>query len=103
MAKTNTGLVAYAKANIGNPYWYGTFGQVGTQTLLDSKRKQYPSFYTSARYAACKKDIGKRVHDCVGLIKATCGATALQPRRNIAPRRMCRQTVCLPNVPNTAT
>lgn len=70
MAKTNTGLVAYAKANIGNPYWYGTFGQVGTQTLLDSKRKQYPSFYTSARYAAC---------------------------------RMCRQTVCLPNVPNTAT
>lgn len=69
MAKTNTGLVAYAKANIGNPYWYGTFGQVGTQTLLDSKRKQYPSFYTSARYAACKKDIGKRVHDCVGLIK----------------------------------
>lgn len=48
MAKTNTGLVAYAKANIGNPYWYGTFGQVGTQTLLDSKRKQYPSFYTSA-------------------------------------------------------
>ena len=69
MAKTNTGLVAYAKANIGNPYWYGTFGQVGTQTLLDSKRKQYPSFYTSARYAARKKDIGKRVHDCVGLIK----------------------------------
>ena len=49
MAKTNTGLVAYAKANIGNPYWYGTFGQVGTQTLLDSKRKQYPSFYTSCQ------------------------------------------------------
>ena len=48
MAKTNTGLVAYAKANIGNPYWYGTFGQVGTQTLLDSKRKQYPCLlYTS--------------------------------------------------------
>jgi len=69
MTKTNTGLVSYARANLGNPYWYGTFGQTGTQALLDSKRHQYPSFYTNARYAACKKDIGKRVHDCVGLIK----------------------------------
>lgn len=69
MAKTNTGLVAYAKANLGNPYWYGTFGQTGTQALLDSKRRQYPSFYTSSMYTKCKKDIGKRVHDCVGLIK----------------------------------
>lgn len=69
MAKTNTGLVAYAQANLGNPYWYGTFGQTGTQNLLDSKRNQYPSFYTNARYSECKKDIGKRVHDCVGLIK----------------------------------
>ncbi|HJI69665.1 MAG TPA: hypothetical protein OIM14_05180 [Oscillospiraceae bacterium] len=86
MAKTNTGLVAYAKANIGNPYWYGTFGQVGTQTLLDSKRKQYPSFYTSARYAACKKDIGKRVHDCVGLIKGYLwsDSTTAAPKYNAA-------------------
>ena len=96
MAKTNTGLVAYAKANIGNPYWYGTFGQVGTQALLDSKRRQYPSFYTNSMYAKCKKDIGNRVHDFFGVI-------ALQPRRNITPRRMCRQTACSQNVPNTAT
>ena len=23
-SKTNTGLVAYAKAQVGNPYWYGS-------------------------------------------------------------------------------
>lgn len=86
MAKTNTGLVAYAKANLGNPYWYGTFGQVGTQNLLDSKRNQYPSFYTNARYSECKKDIGKRVHDCVGLIKGYLwsDSSTAAPRYNAA-------------------
>lgn len=86
MTKTNTGLVSYARANLGNPYWYGTFGQTGTQALLDSKRHQYPSFYTNARYAECKKDIGKRVHDCVGLIKGylwSDGSTAA-PKYNAA-------------------
>ena len=86
MTKTNTGLVSYARANLGNPYWYGTFGQTGTQALLDSKRHQYPSFYTNARYAECKKDIGKRVHDCVGLIKGylwSDGSTAV-PKYNAA-------------------
>jgi hypothetical protein len=69
MSKTNTGLVAYAKAQLGNPYWYGTFGQTGTASLLESKARQYPSFYTSARLANARKQYGKRVHDCVGLIK----------------------------------
>ena len=27
MSKTNTGLVAYAKAQLGKPYWWETFGQ----------------------------------------------------------------------------
>lgn len=69
MSKTNTGLVAYAKAQLGLPYWYGTFGQTGTASLLESKARQYPSFYTSARLANARKQYGKRVHDCVGLIK----------------------------------
>ena len=38
MAKTNTGLVAYAKAQLGLPYWYGTFGQIGTEALYNSKK-----------------------------------------------------------------
>lgn len=66
MIKTNTGLVAYAKAQLGLPYWYGTYGQTATEALYTSKKKQYPSYYTATDFT---KQYGKRVHDCVGLIK----------------------------------
>ncbi len=69
MAKTNMGLVAYAKAQLGKPYWYGTFGNTATESLLSSKKGQYPSHYTSSRMAKYRSQLGKRVHDCVGLIK----------------------------------
>lgn len=69
-AKTNNGLVAYAKAQLGKPYWYGTFGQEGTNTLLTQKQRQYSSMYTKERVANCRKQYGEKVHDCVGLIKA---------------------------------
>jgi hypothetical protein len=66
MAKTNIGLVEYAKAQLGLPYWYGCFGQISTEALYNSKKKQYPSFYTATDY---KKQYNKKVHDCIGLIK----------------------------------
>ena len=66
MSKTNIGLVEYAKAQLGKPYWFGCFGQTSTEALYNSKRKQYPSFYTATDY---KRQYGQRVHDCVGLIK----------------------------------
>lgn len=66
MLKTNIGLVEYAKAQLGKPYWFGCFGQTSTETLYNSKRKQYPSFYTATDY---KRQYGQRVHDCIGLIK----------------------------------
>lgn len=69
MNKTNTGLVTYAKAQLGKPYWYGTFGNTATESLLSSKKGQYPSHYTSSRMAKYRSQLGKRVHDCVGLIK----------------------------------
>ncbi len=69
MAKTNTGLIAYAQAQLGNPYWYGTFGDKATQDLLNRKAAQYPSHYTNSRMSKYKSQIGQRVHDCVGLIK----------------------------------
>ena len=70
MAKTNTGLVAYAKAQLGLPYWYGTFGQTGTEALYNSKKKQYPKYYDRNSYTqGWDHQYGKRVHDCVGLIK----------------------------------
>jgi hypothetical protein len=70
MAKTNTGLVAYAKAMLGKPYWYGTFGQIGTEALYNSKKKQYPEYYKRSNYTqGWEHQYGQRVHDCVGLIK----------------------------------
>jgi cell wall-associated NlpC family hydrolase len=69
MSKTNTGLVAYCKAQLGKPYWYGTFGNKATQSLLDAKKKQYPYHYGDVRMNKYKSQLGSRVHDCVGLVK----------------------------------
>lgn len=66
MSKTNIGLVEYCKAQLGKPYWYGTFGQTATKQLLDAKRKQYPRYYTAKDF---ERQYGERVHDCIGLIK----------------------------------
>ena len=42
-SKTNTGLVAYAKAQVGNPYWYGTFGQLATGRCLSPRWRSTPA------------------------------------------------------------
>lgn len=64
MEKTAIGLVEYAKAQLGRPYWYGTFGQTASKELYDQKKRQYPNYYTTAYNGTTEK-----VHDCVGLIK----------------------------------
>lgn len=64
--KTAKGLVEYCQAQLGKPYWWGTFGQTATKQLLDAKRKQYPNYYKANDF---ESQIGERVHDCVGLIK----------------------------------
>ena len=74
MAKTNTGLVAYAKAKLGHPYWYGCFGQVSTRALYDGKKKQYPNYYewtceNNQPGVSPKTQLGVQVFDCIGLIK----------------------------------
>ena len=66
MTKTNTGLVEYALTQLGKPYWWGTFGQTASAALLTQKRTQYPDYYTADDF---ESQFGKRVHDCVGLIK----------------------------------
>ena len=66
MTKTNTGLVEYALAQLGKPYWWGTFGQTANAGLLAAKRQQYPGYYTASDFAS---QFGQKVHDCVGLIK----------------------------------
>lgn len=66
MTKTASGLVEYAKAQLGKPYWWGCYGQLATAAVFASKRAQYPDYYTAGDFAA---QYGQKVHDCVGLIK----------------------------------
>ena len=66
MSKTNTGLLEYAKAQVGKPYWYGCYGQTASQSLYNSKKASYPKYYTASDFTS---QYGKRVHDCSGLIK----------------------------------
>lgn len=66
MGKTASGLVAYCKAQLGLPYWMGTYGQVATAALYKSNKARLPAYYTASDFPS---QYGKRVHDCVGLIK----------------------------------
>ena len=64
-------FVAWCQSMLGEPYWYGTCAFKCTQSLLNSKSKQYPSHYGSDRTARYKADIaaGKTCADCVGAYK----------------------------------
>lgn len=67
--KTATGLVRYAQAQLGRPYWWGTSGQISTETLLNGLKKMYPDTYAKPMYANAPQQIGQKVHDCMGLIE----------------------------------
>lgn len=85
MAITNKQLLAYAEAQLGRPYWYGTFGQIATATLYNQKRNQYPSQYDKWEKSTFTTQYGQRVHDCVGLIKGAVwsdGAPNATPKYN---------------------
>lgn len=71
MAKTNFGLVDWAKKWVGMPYWYGCICYKCTQDLLTRKTRQYPKHYISNRTARYKADIAgdKWASDCIGLAK----------------------------------
>lgn len=64
--KTGNGLVEYCKAQVGLPYWCGTFGQTATKWLYEYNKKRLPAYYTADDF---ESQFGKRVHDCIGLIK----------------------------------
>ena len=66
MNKTASGLVKYCNAQLGKPYWYGCFGQKSSKALYEAKKRQYPHYYTANDF---KNQYGKKVHDCIGLIK----------------------------------
>lgn len=64
--KTNTGLIAYADAQLGLPYWNGTFGQTASAALYEYEKARHPKYYTASDFPS---QYGLRVHDCGGLIK----------------------------------
>lgn len=71
---TAADYVAWLKAQAAakRPYWYGTFFQQCTQSLLNTKARQYPAHYTAERMPRYKKDIaaGQICGDCVnGAVK----------------------------------
>ena len=70
---TNIQLVEFCQAvyKAAWVYWYGTCGYKCTESLYNSKAKQYPSHYTAARKSGYMADIkaGKMCADCVGMIK----------------------------------
>ena len=72
--KTAAGLVAHANRALKEKWWYvwGTFGQPLTQSLLDYKAKQYPTYNGGAYKATHQKHLGQTACDCVGLIKGYC-------------------------------
>ncbi len=65
-AKTADGLVRFAAAMTGSPYWKGAFGQTAVLGLLNHLRWDYPDEYDGVDFL---HDLGKRVFDDAGLIK----------------------------------
>lgn len=53
MFKNNIELAAWCKEKAGCPYWYGTFGQTASESLLQQKKAQYPKHYADSRLKKC--------------------------------------------------
>ncbi len=66
---TASGLVEFARSQVGCAYLYGAFGQTVTDTLIAQKKAQYPSMYTDSYVSKALKLKGKTAYDCCGLIK----------------------------------
>ena len=95
-------------------YWYGTYGNPCTQSLYNSKKKQYPSHYTGDRTSGYMKDIanGRTCADCVGMIKAffwSGGDISAKPKyaSNHCPDvsangmiKLCKQTGPIASIPD---
>lgn len=59
------------RENYKTCYALGTFGQLATETLINTKANQYPKWYSKSRVNKLKSlSNDTRLFDCVGLIKA---------------------------------
>ncbi|WHH58493.1 hypothetical protein [Petroclostridium sp. X23] len=87
-------LVEYAKKAAAEKWGYvwGTFGQVLTQALYDQKVKQYPSEVGGYANFIRSNWFGRKVTDCVGLIKGAywseSGTLVYNPKTDISADSM---------------
>lgn len=81
-------LLKYVEAQLGNPYWYGTYGQILNSAIWRDNSKRYPKYYSDARKEKMRSrgDYGKKGHDCSGLIK---GALWTYPHDPSMPAIYC--------------
>ncbi|HHW90920.1 MAG TPA: hypothetical protein GX745_08480 [Clostridiales bacterium] len=66
---TGLQLAELCKAQVGSGYVWGGLGYTFSQGRLSQLIKLYPAHYTSAYQAKAKALFGKKVYDCIGLIK----------------------------------
>lgn len=71
MEYTNLGMVEYARCQLGEPYWYACYGQLGDRETYEYKRKQNPEQYPPKKWTeeSFVEGFGHKVHDCSGLWK----------------------------------
>lgn len=67
--KKASDLVKYCIAQIGKPYWNGTFGHAASRDLYEEKKRQLPKEY---EWSYDTSIAGQKVHDCCGMIKGFC-------------------------------
>ena len=62
-------FLEFIKAQIGNYYWFGTFGQTASVSLYNDRKAAYPDKYKATDY---KEQIAnpKPCFDCAGLVKS---------------------------------
>ena len=89
--KTNGELVKFAKKAFDEKWGYclGTFGQILTPSLLAQKMKQGygVGVYNTKHYTYMQTQIGRRVSDCYGLVKAFVWWSGSNPVYNAATDR----------------
>ena len=66
---TGKQLAELCTAQVGSGYVWGGLGYTLTESRLNQLKSLYPNVYTGAYLTKAKALVGKKVYDCVGLIK----------------------------------
>jgi hypothetical protein len=66
---TGIKLAELCKAQLGSGYVWGGLGYILNQSRLDQLTALYPNHYTAAYQTKARALFGKKVYDCIGIIK----------------------------------